>query len=273
MEMDFSLLDLSARDTSERSDVPSEVELDSITDSLPEVESKLVEPKSDPLPSDDKVPQEDTPADDFDDSTPISPREKWLMERLESVQKENLELGKPKSVEAPITIPSSDKDFLEGIDMDDLLSSPANLNNLLHAVRKDALEEASKLTAERILTNLPSIMSQYVTQHLTMTKMAEEFYDNNPDLLSARSTVAAVANKISADHPEFTAEQVFAQSAAEARKILRIKGVVGNGEVATPTNTIKQPKPALAPATKGSRNGAKAPVLSAIERGVLELIS
>lgn len=206
-------------------------------------------------------------ADDFDDSVPLTPREKILLARLEAITGENLALSKPTSA-APAPIPTAvDKNFLDGLDVDEVLATPENLNKLLLSVYNSAMEESSKLSAERILQNLPQIMSTYVTNHLTMAKMAEKFYTDNPDLEGASQTVSAIANKIAAEHPEYTAEQVFDASATEARKVLRIKAT------SNPAETIKAaPKPAFVGSSRG-RSSIKAPVLSDIEKGVLDLIS
>ena len=146
------------------------------------------------------------------------------------------------------------------------VATSENLNSLLATVYNEAMTAASKLSAEQILQNLPSIMSSYITQHLGMTKLVEDFYGRNPDLQQVKQTVATVANKIAADHPEFTTDQVFDASALETRKLLRI------GNIAPVAPTAPRQKPAFAPATNG-RVRERAPVLTGVERDVLDLIT
>ena len=256
--MDYSLLDITpSSDSTEEA-----IENPTATTS---VESPVQsEPES---TSSGKQAVQESVTDDFDDSVPLTPREKLLMERLDRITGENLALEKPVTPSNPIALTPSKRNFLDGLDMDEVLATPENLNQLLLSVYNSAMDESSKLTAERILQNLPQIMSTYVTNHMSMAKLAEKFYTDNADLASSSQTVASVANKIAAEHPEYTAEQVFDASAIEARKILRIKATATTAEPA-----VKPAKPAFVPPGR-SRNGVKAPVLSDIEKGVLDLIS
>ena len=255
MEMDYDLLDIAPSDSTEVVD-----NSDSISVELP----AQAEPKTVPL---ETQPVQEQTATDFDDSVPLTPREKLLMERLDRITGENLAFKAPAASTATVPPVPSDRNFLDGLDMDEVLATPEGLNRLLLSVHNSALDEASKLTAERILQNLPQIMSTYVTNHMSMAKMAEKFYTDNADLAGSSQTVATVANKIAAEHPEYTAEQVFDASAIEARKILRIKAAA-----ITPELAIKPAKPAFVPPGR-ARNGVVAPVLSEIEKGVLDLIS
>ena len=259
LDFDFSLLDTNPSPGVE----PTLVD-DSATVPPPVVESleeaaPTVAPATDgpsPLPAEE---------DDFDYSAPLTPRERILMERLEKMTGERLD-----AATSPVAVATSpvlsEKNFLESItDLDEVFSSPENFNKLLLAVHNNALEEASKLTAERILSNLPQVMSQYVTQHLSMNKLVDDFYTANADLAPMKRTVTAVANEVSAEHPEYTTQQVFDETAKRTRSILKLQQI----PVASPQRTTK---PAFVP-PKGSRSRVGAPVLSDIERGVLELIT
>ena len=232
-------------------------------DNLEDVEATVVEsPVTSEVTTDSVVAPIEPTETAVDDSTPLTPREKVLMERLEKLTGERLDLTTKSAAPEPTAFVPSEKNFLEGIaDLDEVFSSSDNINKLLLAVHNSALEEASKLTAERILSNLPQIMSQYVAQHIGMDKLVEDFYIANPDLREVKRTVAAVANEISAEHPEFTTEQVFAESALKTREVLRLKQFVPE---------VK--KPAFA-TTGNSRNRVRTPTLQGIEKDVMDLIS
>ena len=257
MEMDYDLLDASPSSDTVVTDVPPTADTPSVTESV-------VEPTSSTTPEKEPASQLE---DAFDDSVPLTPRERILMERLERITGENLSLTTAKPTEAVPITPAADavRNFMEGLDINDVLATSENLNSLLTTVYNEAMTASSKLSAEQILQNLPGIMSSYVTQHLTMTKMVDDFYGRNPDLQQVKQTVATVANKIAAEHPEFTPEQVFDASAVEARKLLRISNIA-------PTTTTPKTKPAFAPATNG-RVRERAPVLTGIEKEVLDLIT
>ena len=219
-----------------------------------------------PTPADKVAPLPPGVKDDFDYTAPLTARERVLMERLEKITGEHLDsTNVPPAVTAVPPTPST-RNFLEGFnDLDEIFSSPENFNKLLLAVHNNTLEEASKLTAERILSNLPQIMSQYVTQHISMSKLVDDFYTTNADLAPVKRTVTAVANEISAEHPEYTTQQVFDETAKKTREILKLQQV-------TPETTKPTTRPAFVP-PRGSRSRVQAPVLSDIERGVMELIT
>ena len=216
-----------------------------------------------PIVSEPNIAPESSTTDTFDYSAPLTPREKFLMERIERVTGDQLDAAttqRPAEIAAPIP---SERNFLEGInDLDEVFSSTENFNKLLLAVHNNALEEASKLTAERILSNLPQIMSKYVTQHISMNRLVDEFYTANADLVPVKRTVTAVANEIATEHPEYTTQQVFDATASKTREILKL-------QQAPPRTTTR---PALIP-PKGSRIRMSAPVLSDIEKGVMDLIT
>ena len=185
-EFDFSLLDTS----------PSP-EVEPTVADTPEVAEAVVEPAPVSAPE-----PKDTPQDDFDYSAPLTPRERTLMERLERITGEHLNATNKQPTAEVVPLAPSEKNFLEGFaDLDEAFSSTENFNKLLLAVHNNALEEASKLTAERILSSLPQIMSQYVTQHIAMNRLVDDFYTANADLAPVKRTVTAVANEISAEHP------------------------------------------------------------------------
>ncbi len=252
-DFDFSLLDASPAPETEPTLVES-VDADTST---------VATPMDEPVAATTPVEAPPLPAgtDDFDYSAPLTPREKILMERLEKITGDHLDA--PVELPAVAPVVPSEKNFLEGFgDLDNVFSSAENFNKLLLSVHNNALEEATKLTAERILSNLPQIMSQYVTQHISMNRLVDDFYTANADLVPVKRTVTAVASEIAAEHPEYTTQQVFDETAKKTREILRIQ------QAPMPAAA----KPAFVP-PRGSRSRIVAPVLSEIEKGVLDLIT
>lgn len=212
-----------------------------------------------------------TEDEEFDDETPISPREKILLERLEKLTGENFDKSSPvKEESAPLTI--QERNFLENItDLDEVFSSPENFNKLLLAVYKMAIEDASKLSAESIMRNLPATISHYTNQHVEMKETIKEFYTENKDLVPLKKTVAAVANEIAAEHPEYTTEKLLQESAIKTRQMLKIKSNVSNGVNKTaPNKTTKNP----GFATQRSSNGrVKGEQLTGLTAEIADLLA
>ena len=211
-------------------------------------------------------PPKDISNDEID-SGEYSPREKKLLERIEQLTQEKLEKSKTSNDDTGTNeIAESNFNFLDGLDIDEVLSSSDNLNKLLLGVYNKALQESSKLSAENIMRSLPSTMSNYVTQHLTMREMVNNFYDSNDDLVGAKQTVTDVANKIANENPDLSVEEVFAKTADEARRVLNLKRI-------EPKNKSNS-KPTLHNSRgNGGRARLNIPELDGLAKEVNDLIS
>lgn len=235
---------------------------------LPEEPIEEPKPEVPDEPSDPEVNEEEIAA--FDEGS-LTPREKMLLDRLEKITGERLDLTKvsgPTEPEVePTTVPeAATHNFLEGLDIDEVLSSSENLNKLLLMVHGRALQEAQKLAAENIMRSLPQVISNFVTQHITMKQTVEDFYKTNSDLSHVKKTVAAVANEVQAENPDFSLDQIFDVTAKKVRQMLNLKGPPANG-----TNPVRQNKnPGFVPGQKGR---VKVPELQGIAREINELIA
>jgi hypothetical protein len=246
MEMDLSLLNISEEETQQ--------------DSSPDEESTGVDPS--PAETVDEPAEETQETEPESESSPeLTDREKALLERLEKVTGERLDQS------PQVTVPEEqsqqaivEHNFLEGLDIDEVLSSSENFNKLLVSVYAKGMQEASKLSAENIMRNLPSVISQYVSQHVTMSEMVKDFYSSNPDLAGVKRTVAAVANEIANDDPNLTTPQVFEKTATRVRELLKLK---------KPT----LPSAKLKPAFVQQRGRQQTPQLQGLAREIEELLS
>ena len=171
-----------------------------------------------------KAPQEPE-APSFDYNLPLNPREQQLLERLERITGERLELSSLQQAATPqVAAPPPEAiNFLDGTDLDEVFSSAENVNKLLVAVYNKALENAAALAAEKSLQNIPGTVTTYVAQYLASTKMVDTFYEENPDLVGVKQTVAAVANEISANHPDYTLQQVLDEAGKGTREALKLR--------------------------------------------------
>lgn len=157
---------------------------------------------------------------DYGDTTP---REKLLLEQLERVTGEQLDIRNVEPTPEVATVEPIQHNFLEGLDVDEILSSAENLNKLLVAVHDHALAQTRTLAAEQILQNLPEVISTYVVRHIATREKVADFYKENPDLVGVKRTLATVANEITAEKPELTLDQVFEEAATRTRTMLGLK--------------------------------------------------
>jgi hypothetical protein len=201
--------------------------------------------------------------EELDGPEDYSPRERTLLRRIEELTQTNIENrptiqddSSPPAPAAPI-----EHNFLEGMDIDDVLSDPATFNKLLMNVYNRGLAEAGKLAAENIMRSLPQTVSRYVNNYVTMTEAVRDFYDRNPDLRSVRKTVAAVANDIHSTNPGLSTGELFEQAAHRTRELLQLKKLA--------PSATNQRRPAFA-RQKGRH---VAPEMTGLQREIDDLIS
>jgi len=122
----------------------------------------------------------------------------------------------------PVVQPATTEpiDFVKDLDLDRVVESPEEFNALLNEVYNKAINVGSQQASERLLTAIPELVVNYVGRHSAMSKIVGDFYEANPDLTNAKKTVAAVANDVHAEHPDWKTEDVFKESAVRARKLL-----------------------------------------------------
>lgn len=214
------------------------------------------EPESPQPPAPVETPEEE-PLEGPED---YSPRERMLLKRLEEMTQANIERGGSQPVDEVPAPEPVDHNFMDGLDIDEVISDPAAMNKLLLNVYNRGLAEASKLAAENILRSLPNTVSRYVQNHVTMNEVVRDFYERNPDLKAVRRTVAAVANDIAAQEPGLSTQQLFDRAADKTREILQLRRVAANNARKTP-------------AFARQRGRSVTPELSGLQREIDELIS
>lgn len=184
-------------------------------------ESTPTEPSSgDPEPS----PEPGQPVSDEPEGSEPEDRESALLARLEEETGQRLALERNVPAEdSPEPVVVSEPNFLENLDIDEVLSNSENLNKLLLAVYNAGISEATRRASDNILGSVNDLVSRYVREQINMTEMVKEFYDANPDLRPVRRTVAAIAREISKEEPELKPGDVFAKTALKVREVLKLK--------------------------------------------------
>lgn len=236
------------------------IDLSEIGVDVPEEPTPQPEPAPEPESPQPPTPIE-TPQEEPDEGPEdYSPRERMLLRRLEEMTQSSIERSAPQPVEETPEVPQADHNFMDGLDIDEVISDPTAMNKLLLNVYNRGLAEASRLAAENILRSLPNTVSRYVQNHVTMNEVVRDFYERNPDLKAVRRTVAAVANDIAAQEPGLSTQQLFDRAADKTREILQLRRVTAN-------NTRKTP------AFARQRGRSVTPELSGLQREIDELIS
>ena len=108
-------------------------------------------------------------------------------------------------------------DFIGSEDnLDDILGDPKKLNQTLNTAVQKSIEMVHK--------SIPKIVQNAVAQQQQMTKMAEEFYGENPELKDYKQFVGRVSEKIMSENPDWGMEKVMEETAKESRRRLQLRG-------------------------------------------------
>lgn len=200
----------------------------------------------------------------------LTPRERALMERLERVTGEKLATVPVETArETQAEVAPVDHNFLEGMDIDEVLSTPENFNKLLLSVYNKGLQEAGRLAAENIMRSLPSTINTFVNQQLTMRETVQQFYNDNPELRNVKKIVAGVANEIAAEHPEYELGKLMNEASSRVYKMLGLK----KGAMKKGGNGTTSGKPAFVRQRSGSeRVRADTPGATLLETEIAELL-
>lgn len=151
-------------------------------------------------------------------SEEYSPRERALLDRIEQLTNQAYQNGRGQP-NIP-TFDAQDHNFLDGLDIDEVLSSSENLNKLLLSVYNRGLQESMRMARENWTGEAPNLVREHITQHMTMRELVDGFYSTNPDLQNAKKTVGAIANEVSQENPNLTLDEVFAEAAKRTREVL-----------------------------------------------------
>jgi hypothetical protein len=196
-----------------------EAEVQAIEGGAPTTEPPESEPQ-------EEEETEAEPQEEEIDETPLSPREQALIARLEKIEGATLAVASeaPKH-EMPI-VAEQQHDFLEGLDLNEVLGDPAQLNALLGNVYNMALKEASRIALEHAYQTMPATFTHFARQQIELRETVNEFYKQNPELSSRKATVGSVANEIAVEHPEYDVPTLLNESAKQVRKMLGLKASI-----------------------------------------------
>ena len=155
--------------------------------------------------------------------------------------------------------------FLKDINMDDVVDNADALNRVLVAVYNKATTDAESRAVEKVLRSIPQLVVNYASRHATMAETVREFYGKNPDLAPVRRTVAAVANEVASEHPDWAVSLVFDEAATRSRKLLGLKA----SSVVSPAGGVT---PAFVKPGASGRRKATDTGLTAVQKEIAELI-
>ena len=216
-------------------------------DDIDEDEQAVEEPVTVEVPPTESPPIEE-PISPVEEEEPVAekPRtgEDILRDTVARLESEVAELKRPKKVEPVIEEPSvevpiNDEDFVGEIDLDELTRDSGQLNKVLNAMYKKAVETARsdiRKGNETILRSVPDIVKTSAVTIKALEKASEGFYNDNKDLQPFKKVVAAVFEELASENPDKTYTEILSGVGDETRKRLDLhkKAVVNERESPPP---------------------------------------
>ena len=203
----------------------------------PKDESVEEQDESDePEPSDNQEDSEEvleepesSELDQSEPESPEDPRDAKIRELEEKIAKlesltrpaesEPSEPSEPETTTTDEEIPT--EDFLGDLDIDDVVSDPKALNQLLNNVHRKALERARlelKQSSENVVRSIPDIVRNVTMLTTRLKKISDDFYNENKDLVPWKKTVGAVMEELISENPDKTYKELLPQVASEVRR-------------------------------------------------------
>ena len=136
-------------------------------------------------------------------------------------QMNNLPAQSPQNQEPQKKEPKTSltaEDILGADDFDEVMTDKDMFLGVLNRFGGKILNHAY----EAIMHNLPQIVSEHSSAQHRMREIANEFYATNADLNAVRPTVQAVMQRIQAEEPNLTLQEVLAKTADVTRQLLGI---------------------------------------------------
>ena len=142
-------------------------------------------------------------------------------------------------------------DFVGDLDMDDVASDSAILNQILNKVMKHGIEVGKELNKGYSASDLSQVVATQVSQFSQNQIMIDQFYKDNSDLVNVKQVVKACATQIASESPDKGLEDILKIAAVNTRKTL------GIGTPSAKTNSNNPNDAAFASQKGGQRKKAK----------------
>lgn len=207
---------------------------------------------------------------DTDKDEPIPDEKDKIIEdlRLKLAEKDKAIVDKKEVIEPPKDDPLilDEQDFIGDEDLDDVVRDKSMFNKLLNSVYTKGVEDARRLTSEKVLLSIPDIVKNVELVDRQLRKMSDEFYETNKDLVPFKKVVAVVFEELASQNPDRKYNEVLDLVALEVRERLELHKKVDK------ENKSKDGKPPRLPAKKGGqRQSIDKPEISPLQAELDEM--
>lgn len=142
-----------------------------------------------------------------------------LRTQLSNLSAKVLDTPAPKAAQADSDAPATEAlDFIGELDIDEVVTNPELLNQVLNKVLITAQQRIGQAFCEA----LPTLVQPTIHQTLALDRAVNRFYDENPLLGNFRPVVGQVTNQLQAANPEASLDELLPKIAEESYRILKI---------------------------------------------------
>ncbi len=135
-------------------------------------------------------------------------------------------------------------------EQDSVVDNPALINT--------AINRGLERFIGKFIESLPALTGQLVDQHTATRTVVDKFYADNKDLTDFKPYLKTVSQEILSKNPKLSVADMLLQTAAEARKRLKLPAPKVAGATPKPASTPVQRAAATKPAFVKQRQGAVA---------------
>ena len=219
------------------------------------------EPVVDPV----EAPADPTPAPE-DPQDEIARLRALLEESNSKLLNKTSALAAPAQQQASAAAPQMLAFLPDGVDLEDIITDKAALNQVMNAVYQKAVADG----AQQVLLSLPQIVSAQVQQQAALKSSVDTFYTKYPHLAEFKRTVAAVATEIASEHPEWPVEQVFDAAAVKASEVIGLNKQIAGSSPSASGKPLKAPALVKPKGGRASNDGGN---VNKLQKDIEELLS
>lgn len=260
--------DLPAEPAVETPEVVEEPVEEAPVENDPEETPEPAEPTdtpADPVVAPVEAPADPTPAPE-DPQAEIARLRVLLEESNSKLLNKTSAPAAPAQQQASAAAPQMLAFLPDGVDMEDIITDKAALNQVMNAVYQKAVADG----AQQVLLSLPQIVSAQVQQQAALKSSVDTFYTKYPHLAEFKRTVAAVATEIASEHPEWAVEQVFDAAAVKASEVIGLNKQIAGSSPSVAGKPLKAPALVKPKGGRASNDGGN---VNKLQKDIEELLS
>lgn len=160
-----------------------------------------------------------------DDDSSAGPKFEDVIAELKAEIAE-LKSGKsitPKTSPPATDPPIEDKNFVDGVDIDEVTRDPAEFNKILNNIYRQAVTQARneiRRQGEVLVRTVPSEVARKMKDSEELVKLTRNFYSQNQDLQKFPKVVATVYEEVAAREPKAKITEILRKVGDETRERL-----------------------------------------------------